>query len=328
MLYVDNTGIPPGIELVTPFEPRRITHAFHDIDGTHSLIREWVPVMTLVTGFVAQYGYPEAADPGGMAEIMARHRPGEFPEAHRFAIESAGLSALTQMEWAIRRALQNGVLSLSGVDPAVNDEIVRRIWQGEEEFPALPEPETLRQTLVTLGTELFKAYEILLLRMGRDRNLAAARRDPAVWRVPGSMDFLDFLRDCGVKNYFVTGAVIEYDASGAPRGTMVDEVRALGYGIGPGETVEKLVGSTWHEKLPKDRLMIRLCADEHIAPEAVLITGDGRSEIAAGAGMGALTLSRLAPEAARTREIHRELRTNLIVDRYDLAALRRFMRPL
>ena len=47
-----------SIELVTSFEPREIVCAFHDIDGTHSLIRDWVPVMTLTTGYTARYGLP------------------------------------------------------------------------------------------------------------------------------------------------------------------------------------------------------------------------------------------------------------------------------
>lgn len=328
MLYVDNRGIPSAVETVAPFAPRRITHAFHDIDGTHSLIRDWVPVMTLVTGFTAQYGAPNAADVPALAAIIGRHRSEEFPEAHRFAIESAGLSALTQMEWALRCAVENGILALPGTVPAVNAEIVRRIWRGEEEFTELPEPETFRRRLNAMSTMLFQAYEILLLRMGRDRNLAAAKTDPAPWRVPGSLEFLRFLHACGVKNYFVTGAVIEYDGDGIPRGTMADEVRALGYDIGPGEAVEKLVGSAWNRKLPKERLMLRLCAEEAIAPEAVLIVGDGRSEIAAGVRMGALTLSRLDPAAERARAIHRTLGTHLIADRYDPAVLQCFMRAI
>ena len=48
--------LPEGMEIVTPFEPGEIVCAFHDIDGTHSKIRDWVPVMTLVTGCVASYG--------------------------------------------------------------------------------------------------------------------------------------------------------------------------------------------------------------------------------------------------------------------------------
>ena len=34
--------------VVKAFEERTIKYAFHDIDGTHSLIREWPPVMSVV----------------------------------------------------------------------------------------------------------------------------------------------------------------------------------------------------------------------------------------------------------------------------------------
>ena len=46
----------PAVKVVKPFEKRQIKYVFHDIDGTHSLIRDWVPVMTLVTGATAAYG--------------------------------------------------------------------------------------------------------------------------------------------------------------------------------------------------------------------------------------------------------------------------------
>jgi phosphoglycolate phosphatase-like HAD superfamily hydrolase len=302
------------IERVTPFGARRITHAFHDIDGTHSRIREWVPVMTLCTGYVASYGCPaEPGEPLALAEAMAAHSPEEFPEGLRFSIESAGLSALTQMEWAIRRAVQNGAMTLPGVEAAVNDEIVRRIWAGGEQFDDLPEPPQLRARIAELSSALFRAYEILLLRMGRDRNLAAARRDPTAWRVPGSLEWLAWLKAHGVRNYFVTGAVVETDADGVAQGTMAEEVRALGYGIGPDGIVAELVGSTWREKLPKETLMERLCRREGVDPAQVLVTGDGRSEVAAGVRLGALVFSRLAPDAVRAREIHRSLHTNIIV---------------
>lgn len=57
-----------SIELVKSFSPRQITHVFHDIDGTHSLIRDWVPVMALVNGAVARYGM----FPGNIAQRYSR----------------------------------------------------------------------------------------------------------------------------------------------------------------------------------------------------------------------------------------------------------------
>ena len=33
--------------VINDFETKEIMYAFHDIDGTHSLIREWPPVMSI-----------------------------------------------------------------------------------------------------------------------------------------------------------------------------------------------------------------------------------------------------------------------------------------
>ena len=44
MLKIKNTGAKI---VVNDFEPHEITYAFHDIDGTHSLIREWPPVLSI-----------------------------------------------------------------------------------------------------------------------------------------------------------------------------------------------------------------------------------------------------------------------------------------
>ena len=327
MLFADFTQIPEGmgIEKVAPFDSRFITHAFHDIDGTHSLIREWVPVMTLCTGCISAEGCSESSSVEELVRQISLHSPEEYPEAHRFAVESAGLSALTQMEWALRNALVAGRLSIPGTTKEKCSECIRRIWAGQEEFADVDESPDFRQRMVTMAERLFRAYEILLLKMGRDRNLAAARCNPAAWRVPGSMEFLAYLKSCGVKNYFVTGAVVEYDGEGHPHGTMVEEVLALGYEIGPGCLIEKLEGSTWREKLPKNRIMFNLCKKDGIQPRKVLVTGDGRSEIDAGAAMGALCISRLPETASRQREIHRALKTNLILERYELPTLSRFL---
>ena len=43
MLIIKNTG---SSVVENGFEAREIKYAFHDIDGTHSLIREWPPVMS------------------------------------------------------------------------------------------------------------------------------------------------------------------------------------------------------------------------------------------------------------------------------------------
>lgn len=323
MLIASDKNVPAGVELVTPFGERKITCAFHDIDGTHSLIRKWVPVMTLCTGFASFNSWPSGLSPEELANLMMRHDPEEYQDAHMFAVESAGLSALTQMEWAIRNAVRNGVRNIPGTTPEVNASIVRKIWAGEERFPAEPETEEFRNRIGELSSELFRAYEIVLRRQCRDRNLALAAKNPENWRVPGSLEFLRFLKDSGVRNYFVTGAVVEYTPDGKARGSMAEEVEVLGYRTGAGEVVDKLVGSTWNRKLPKVELMLEICREEHIAPENLLIVGDGRSEIAAGVKTGALCLSRLPPESVRAREIHRELGTNLLTAEYRLDDLRK-----
>lgn len=299
-----------SIELVNSFTAREIKYVFHDIDGTHSLIRDWVPVMTLVTGAVAAYGmFPGTPDEAAAA--IAAHRPDEFPEAHNFAIESAGLSALTQMEWALRMSRR-----ISGKSTELNEKIIQAIWQGEERFEDAGESQEELQQLKEQSSQLFRVYEILLLEMCRNRNLAAAKLDPEAWQVPGSMEFLQYLHNAGVKNYFVTGAVVEYDANGNASGSMAEEVTTLGYEIGEGKLIDRFCGSTWQKKLPKVEIMRQLCAEEKIDPENLLIVGDGRSEISAAVEIGALALSRLDKTAERQRAIHRQLGTNLIISDY------------
>ena len=324
MLTVDPAKIPSTVELVTEFEKRQITHAFFDIDGTCSLIREWVPVMALVTGYVAQNGLPDCTTAREMAEQISTRQPEEFPEGFRFAVESAGLSALTQMEWALRCAADRDKLELPGLDKELNRQIISGIWNGEEVFDELGEPVELLKLLAAKSTLLFKAYEILLLSMCRDRNLAAARKDPERFLVPGIKEFMSALRDCGVRSYFVTGAVVEPDGTGP----MFEEIEALGLAPSPGGLAERLIGSTWNEKLPKDKIMEKIAREEGISGQNLLVIGDGRSEISAGVKLGALVISRLGKNDLRQREIHKKLRTNLIIDHYDMQELSAFMEEL
>lgn len=308
-------NLPGVVELVTPFEPREILCAFHDIDGTHSLIREWMPPMALILGWVVEHGLPPPDRVEAFERIFsARDRISEA--ARSFAVESAGLSGLTQMEWALRCALEAGTISGISFDRRINREILDGIEHGRELFDGYEEPAAVRQLVREYAPELFRIYEKLLLAMSRDRNLAAARREPENWRVPGSMRFLRELRQAGIRNYFVTGAVVERDQAGNPSGTMFEEISALGYEIGPGRLLEGLVGSSWQEKLPKRQIMLNLCRKLGISPEHLLVVGDGRSEIASGVEFGAVTVSRLPASASRAREIHTALKTNFILDRY------------
>jgi phosphoglycolate phosphatase-like HAD superfamily hydrolase len=321
MILLDDTALPDRIgnlEIVRRVGRRTITHAFHDIDGTHSLIRDWPPVMSALVSWVIAHGLPEGYDGDENAAHIASHVASlRTEEADRFAIESAGLSALTQMEWAIRRALQEGALTLGGPltaeEQVTNDEILRRTWAGRERFEDLPDSARVRNFAAAHTPRLFQLYERALAKAGRDRNLAAARQDPAPWRVPGSSEFLRRLHTAGVKNYFVTGSVMSTDL--IPEG-MVEEVIALGFEVGPGKVIESAHGSDWNRKLPKDEVMRGLLADLGIPGEQVLIVGDGRSEVQAGVTMGAVVLSRLNLEAHRLRALHRELGTNYLVPDY------------
>ena len=289
------------------FEPRRILYAFHDIDGTHSLIRNWPPVMSIVLADVIENGLPEDFDSKqNCARLIAAAGTKPLPETDRFCVESAGLSALTQMEWSIRRAVEEGTVKVA-CDMEVNSQKVKLIGAGEERFDDLPETAEMTAMLTEYTPRLFKLYEAVLNGYCRDKNLALARQDPERFRVKGSMDFLKKLRDAGVKNYFVTGAVVQKGMG------MHEEVEALGYEIGEGKLIEDVIGSTWTEKMPKDEIMIKLMKTLNAKGEDILVTGDGRSEISAGVKMGALTVSRLNETAARQRELHTTLGTHMIV---------------
>lgn len=49
MIYTDDSKINEGdIEIIIPFGKREITHIIHDIDGTHSLIRDWQPIISVL----------------------------------------------------------------------------------------------------------------------------------------------------------------------------------------------------------------------------------------------------------------------------------------
>ena len=296
--------------IVKEFEDREIKCAFHDIDGTHSLIREWPPVMSICLYNVIVNGVPEDFDSKEnekrLIEICGTK---ELPETDRFCIESAGLSALTQMEWAIRRAVEEGTVKVN-CDMATNSEIIKRIWNGEEIFDDLPETDEMNAMIIEKTPRLFKLYEAVLNGYCRDKNLEKAKKDPESFQVPGSVEFMKFLKDGGVKNFFVTGAVVEKGMG------MHEEVEGLGYKIGDGELVEDILGSTWTEKMPKEMVMKKLREDLGVDGKNILVVGDGRAEILAGAEMGAVVISRLPKQAEYQRNLHKELGANVIVEDY------------
>jgi len=318
---------PGNIEVIRPVGRRQITHVVHDIDGTHSLIRDWPPVMSLVVHYAMTCGLEDDFDSSARAAaLVERVGAEELPETDEFCIESAGLSALTQMEYGIRRAIELGNvppgagLELTDRDLRNNSEIIRRIWQGQERFDDVEEPPALRRFIAERTPRLFKLYEAVLNGACRDRNTAAARQDPERWRVPGSMELMRHLHAVGCLNYFVTGAVIYED------GGMYEEVLALGFRIGPGEMIESLEGSSWDRKMPKDEVMRELCRRERVDPAHVLVLGDGRTEIKAGVDMGCVTMSRLPPGATRQRELHVALGTHYILPDYTSPRLKELIR--
>lgn len=296
--------------IVKPFDEMKIGYAFHDIDGTHSLIREWPPVMSICLYDVIVNGLPEDFDSKeNEKRLIEACGTKALPETDKFCVESAGLSALTQMEWAIRRAVEEKTVKVN-CDMATNSQIIKRIWKGEEIFDDLPETDEMKAMLEDKTPRLFKLYEAVLNGYCRDKNLEKAKKDPESFQVAGSMQFMQFLKDHGVKNYFVTGAVVEKGMG------MHEEVEGLGYKIGAGELVEDIFGSTWTEKIPKEAVMKKLLKELNIKGENVLVVGDGRAEIFAGAEMGALVMSRLPKEAEYQRRLHRDLGTNIIVEDY------------
>ena len=111
-----------------------------------------------------------------------------------------------------------------------------------------------------------------------------------------------------MKNYFVTGAVVEKGMG------LHEEVEALGYSIGKGQLIEDIIGSTWTEKKPKDAVMKDLIKKLNISGENILVIGDGRAEIQAGVELGAVVISRLPENAEYQRKLHKKLGTNAIVE--------------
>ena len=310
-------------KIINKVVDREIICAFHDIDGTHSLIRNWPPVMSRVLYDIVVNGIPENFESEeNINRLVSLCDTEVLEETDKFCIESAGLSALTQMEWAIRR---NQELTNGEYSSKINSEIIKRIWSGEEKFENFNEPKEYLDYLKEKSPNLFWVYEQVLNRFCRDKNLKEAKENPEKFLIKGSMEFMNYLYENGVKNYFVTGAVV--DKSIVPPMGMYEEVLGLGFQIGEGKPVEDVLGSTWDEKIPKDEVMRRLVKELGIKGENVLVIGDGRSEISAGVALGAVTVSVLPENAARQRELHTELGTNMIISDYISNDIQKIFQP-
>ncbi len=320
----DSKAAGSSIEILNHFGKREITHIIHDIDGTHSLIREWQPVMSASMNWAMYCGLEDNFDSDeNLEKQIARVGKQALPETDKYCIECAGFSALTQMEYAVRRAVEMGnipdkvkqKLQLTDENKANNSAIIKRIWGGEEVFDDVDEPQAFHEYLIDVGTRLFYFYEKILNGACRDKNTEDARTNPGRWRVPGSIEFMQHLKDLGCVNYFVTGAVVYED------GGMKEEVEACGYNIGPGKIIESLRGSSWDKKMPKDDWILAIIEEEGLDAEKVLVVGDGRTEIKVGVQMNGVTISRLPTNETRQREIHTKLGTNMIVTDYTDPAL-------
>jgi phosphoglycolate phosphatase-like HAD superfamily hydrolase len=295
--------------VVGAFGEREILYAFHDIDGTHSLIRDWPPVMSIVLHYVSEGGVPDGYDSDeNVQKIISLAGTQPLPETDSFCIESAGLSALTQMEWSIRRAIDKGRIDIpcNKEENRLKIEMIRR---GQEIFET-PDTVEMADFLAVHTPRLFKFYEKVLNGFCRDKNLELAKKDPDRFIVSGSKEFLAYLHAHGVKNYFVTGAVVEKGMG------MHEEVETLGFEIGEGKIIEDLIGSTWTDKIPKDQIMEKLLKNLGADGKNVLVIGDGRSEISAGVKMGALCVSRLEKNDIFRRELHTKLGTHILVESY------------
>ena len=301
--YIDNSVT------IKEFNDRKIKYAFLDIDGTFSLIRNWPPVMSIVLDYVSNEGIFEGYDnDDNLRRIIEKTGTKPLPDTDKFCIESAGLSALTQMEWAIRRAINNGKIDIY-CDKEDNLEKINRISRGEEVFEK-EDTKELKLFLEEHTPRLFRFYEKVLNGYCRDKNLELAKKDPNRFIVPGSKEFLLYLKQNGVKNYFVTGAVVEKGKG------MYEEVVTLGFDIGEDKIIDDIIGSTWNEKLPKDVIMEQLLKKLGASGDEVIVVGDGRSEISAGVKMNALCISRLDNEEEYKRKLHKNLGTHIIINDY------------
>ena len=75
------SGADSNIEVLRPAGRRTITHAFHDVDGTHSLIRDWPPVMSLSIHWAMTSGLGEDFDSDrNLAALIRRVGKRKLPE--------------------------------------------------------------------------------------------------------------------------------------------------------------------------------------------------------------------------------------------------------
>jgi len=164
MAFIDDTKLnsTDTLNIIRPVGRREIRYALHDVDGTHSLIREWPPIMSATIYYAMTCGLADDFDSdANTKKLVNRVGKEETDETRRFCVESAGLSALTQMEFAVRRAVQLGNvpptagIRLTAQQSGNNDTIIERIWAGQERFDDIAEPPELTAFLTRITPRLF-----------------------------------------------------------------------------------------------------------------------------------------------------------------------------
>ena len=140
-------------------------------------------------------------------KLIERVGRDELPEMFRICHDNAGFSAITQLEYGVRRAIQEGnvpqTLPITDIDRERNELIIQKIQDGIERFPDVPEESYVTDFIDAVTPKLFVLYEKILNGACRDRNTADAWNNPEKWRVPGSLEFIEYLHQLGCINYFV-----------------------------------------------------------------------------------------------------------------------------
>ena len=155
---------------------------------------------------------------------------------------------------------------------------------------------------------------------GRVRSLEAGEKTPEDYTIAGSRAFLEMLRSEGV-----TLSV----ASGTDHADVVREVEALGFT----PFFRRIAGAPWRKAACSKEAVIRQLLDEGtVAPESLLLVGDGKVEIRLGKEAGAFALGVASDERARRGVNDRKKRRlenagadAIIGDFTDLPAIRKLL---
>lgn len=190
--------------------------------------------------------------------------PGKEPTAalaekvDRYIDESTGIQTIYQMEW-----LAQEVQAETGA-PALDP------WDYKAQY----------NTLLMQQVEL------------RKRRLETGEASAEEYLVPGSLWFLRYLRDAGIKIYI---------ASGTDDEDLQKEVTLLG--VTP--LICRAKGAPHRQKsCSKEAVLREILQTEKTPPENLLVVGDGKVEIALGNQAGAVTLGVASDERNFSGDFH------------------------